>query len=266
MAKDCDNKANTIDSIDQDILSAAFNSNGYVLDFTDATFANFTIKSVGISVQEKYKLSKARSLAKFTCEGETAKVIKLYSDLVKYFETKWANEVEEKTERASRILALKPILIKYTERGCLRPYVPAIERSISLYVRKLAERAVRDIGNGEFDSALTKAKTLLEETFCHILERNGILKSKNGDIYDLYGDVKRVCGMRQNPEYDKRVNELLSGLEKILKAVSEMRNAQSDAHGVGRRRLKIARHHALLFVNAALIMAEFILSVGESAG
>ena len=69
--------------------------------------------------------------------------------------------------------------------------------------------------------------------------------------------------MKQTPEYDKRVNELLSGLEKILKAVSEMRNAQSDAHGVGRKRLRVAEHHARLFVNASLIMAEFILSVGE---
>ena len=263
MTKDDHNAVNEIDPIDQEILSAAFNSNGYVLNFTDATFANFTIKSIGISVQEKYKLSKARSLAKFTCEGETAKVVKLYSDLIKYFETKWADEIEKKTDQANRILALKPILARYTERGCFRPHMPAIESSGSLYVRDLAERAFRDVGNGEFDSALTKAKTLLEETFCHVLEGKGIIKNKNGDINDLYNEVKKVCGMKQTPEYDKRVNELLSGLEKILKAVSEMRNAQSDAHGVGRKRLRVAEHHARLFVNASLIMAEFILSVGE---
>lgn len=262
MTKDEHNDVNEIDPIDQDILSAAFNSNGYVLDFTDATFANFTIKSIGISVQDKYKLSKARSLAKFTCEGETAKVIKLYSDLIKYFEAKWADEVEERTERANRILGLKPILAKYAERGCFRPYMPAIERSCNAYVRDLAERALRDVGNGEFDSALTKAKTLLEETFCHVLEGKGIIKNKNGDVNDLYNEVKKVCGMKQTPEYDKRVNELLSGLEKILKAISEMRNAQSDAHGVGRKRLRLKEHHARLFVNASLIMAEFILSVG----
>ena len=65
----------------------------------------------------------------------------------------------------------------------------------------------------------------------------------------------------ENKNADKRINRLLSGLENIVSAVSEMRNKNSDSHGVGERRLTIDKHHARLAVNSATTMADFILSV-----
>ena len=42
-----------------------------------------------------------------------------------------------------------------------------------------------------------------------------------------------------------------------------MRNKDSDAHGVGARRINIDEHHARLFVNASMTMSDFILSVAN---
>lgn len=39
-----------------------------------------------------------------------------------------------------------------------------------------------------------------------------------------------LYNMHQDKNLDKRFNGLLSGLEKILTAISEMRNKDSDAH------------------------------------
>ena len=69
--------------------------------------------------------------------------------------------------------------------------------------------------------------------------------------------------MHQRPEYDKRINGLLKGLEKILTAISEMRNMASDSPGVGAGRIKIEAHHARLIVNAAVTMTDFVLAVAE---
>ena len=71
--------------------------------------------------------------------------------------------------------------------------------------------------------------------------------------------------MHQDKNMDKRINGLLSGLEKILAAIAEMRNIGSDSHGLGAKRIKISEHHAKLFVNAPLVMADFILSVEENS-
>ncbi len=43
--------------------------------------------------------------------------------------------------------------------------------------------------------------------------------------------------MRQDKSYNGSVNGLLSGLEKIVQSIAEMRNSNSDAHGVGKKRI-----------------------------
>ena len=39
--------------------------------------------------------------------------------------------------------------------------------------------------------------------------------------------------MHTDENIGKRINTLLSGLEKIVSAIAEMRNKSSDSHGVG---------------------------------
>ena len=142
--------------------------------------------------------------------------------------------------------------------------VPAIVAVNREYILNIASRANRDVNNGEYDSAITKSRTLLEEVFCHAIEFMGEKPEDNGDIGRLYNQVKSLYNMHHDKEMDKRINMLLSGLEKILSAIAEMRNADSDSHGVGINRIKISEHHARLFVNSAITMADFILSVEKN--
>lgn len=71
--------------------------------------------------------------------------------------------------------------------------------------------------------------------------------------------------MHQSRDMNKSINGLLSGREKILSAIAEMRNKGSDFHGVGAKRIRIADHHARLFVNSAVTMADFVSAVSEKA-
>lgn len=141
---------------------------------------------------------------------------------------------------------------------------PVIKVIDNTYIQDLSKRALKDISNSEFDSAITKSRTLLEEVFCYVIEKRGELPSEKGDIRKLYNQVKSLYNMHQDKSTDNRINSLLSGLEKIVTSVSEMRNNSSDAHGVGNRRIGIKDYHARLFVNSATSMSEFILSVEQS--
>ncbi len=142
------------------------------------------------------------------------------------------------------------------------PSVKTIDRS---YITDLSDRAMKDILDGNYDSAITKSRTLLEEVFCYVIEKKGEEPSESGDIGKLYNQVKQLYNMHQSKDMDKRINGLLSGLEKILSAIAEMRNKGSDSHGVGAKRINIADHHARLFVNSAMTMADFVLAVSEKA-
>ena len=140
------------------------------------------------------------------------------------------------------------------------PTIKAIDRE---YIKDLSDRAMNDVNEGNYDSSVTKSRTLLEEVFCYVIEKKGETPSDSGDIGKLYKQVKDLYSMHADKDTDRRINTLLSGLEKIVSSISEMRNEGSDSHGVGSRRISIAEHHARLYVNSAMTMADFILSIGS---
>lgn len=142
---------------------------------------------------------------------------------------------------------------------------PLIKKIDRKYVKDLSDRALNDVARGEYDSAITKSRTLLEEVFCYVIEQKGDKPSESGNIGKLYSQVKQLYNMHQSKEIDKSINELLSGLEKILSAIAEMRNKESDSHGVGAKRMNIEEHHARLFVNSAMTMADFILAISNKS-
>ena len=129
------------------------------------------------------------------------------------------------------------------------------------YIKSIIERAYNDIDNNNFDSAITKSRTLLEEVFCYVIELNNETPDESGEIKKLYNQVKNLYSMHTDKNTDKRINMLLSGLEKIITSISEMRNKSSDSHGVGQKRINLSNYHTRLYVNAANILADFILSV-----
>lgn len=98
-----------------------------------------------------------------------------------------------------------------------------------------------------------------------LIEKKNNIPSNNGDIANLFKQVKKLYNMHTNSNVDNRINKLLSGLNSIVASIAEMRNKDSDAHGVGAKRINIDEHHARLFVNTAISMADFILSVENKA-
>ena len=142
------------------------------------------------------------------------------------------------------------------------PKLKVIDRE---YVKELSKRAMDDVENDRLDSALTEARTLLEEVFCYVIEARDVSPSDKGDINKLYGQVADLYNMHASKDMDKRVNTLISGLNKVIGSIAEMRNKNSDAHGVGERRVAIRDYHARLAVNSAATVADFILSVFDAA-
>lgn len=142
--------------------------------------------------------------------------------------------------------------------------VPNINIVDRKYIKDLSERAIKDISEGNMDSAITKSRTILEETFCYVIETKNEVPSDSGDIGKLYKQVKDLYNMHSDKDMDIRINKLISGLEKIVSSLAEMRNNGSDSHGLGSKKIKLADYHARLAVNSSVTMAEFILSVSQS--
>lgn len=141
------------------------------------------------------------------------------------------------------------------------PKIKVIDRE---YIRDISSRAFLDIEQNNYDSAITKSRTLLEETFYYVIEQKCEIPDSSGDIMKLYKQVRELYNMHTNSDADKRINKLLSGLNTIVSSIAEMRNKDSDAHGVGSNRISIRDYHARLLVNSSIAMSEFIISVQQN--
>lgn len=131
----------------------------------------------------------------------------------------------------------------------------------SQYIKSLSDRIIGDLESKNYDSVITKSRTLIEEVLIYIISENKETPTDSGNINRLHQQCKSILNMQQSKEYDKRINGLLSGLEKIIENISNLRNINSDAHGVGNNRIEIKEREAILISNASQIYCDYLLSV-----
>lgn len=136
-----------------------------------------------------------------------------------------------------------------------------IEKIDKQYIKRLKNEIDTAIKNSDYESCITKSRTLLEEIMIYGIEKKGEIVEAKGNINKLYNQFKTLYSMHQDKNMDKRVNNLLSGFEKIITAISNMRDENSDSHGAGEKRISIEKRHATLFANSSVTMSDFLLSV-----
>ena len=82
------------------------------------------------------------------------------------------------------------------------PVIKNIDRE---YIRSISTRAMEDVDKKNYDSAITKSRTLLEEVFCYVIEKANNTPSTSGNMGDLYKQVKdlyaRRCQHRQTHKH-----------------------------------------------------------------
>ena len=185
------------------------------------------------------------------------------------FETDFSNQRNFILEKINQILYLSDSKLIFqngrlffvSNMSTVPLNLPKLKTIDHEYVTELVNRAYSDIERGEFDSAITKSKTLLEEVLTFGIEEKNEKAEDTGKIDVLLKHFKSLYKMHVVPSMDNRIKGLISGLDRIIFTISEMRNKDSDAHAAGKNRIKIKDYHARLFVNAAATMADFIVSV-----
>ena len=239
-----------------------FNKSGYVFDFSNSKFDDFTADIVGEPIQAKYGLSKGASLVRFANESDDTINLKLFKELLNYYELNCLDdEVDEK--KIKQFQRCKELIERYNT-STTEISIPSIKKTANKYIFELSQQALKCIDDNDLYSAITKSRTMIEEALCFAIEKQKQVPSEKGDVVQLYAQFKPLYNMHSDKTMDRRINNLLSGINKIIESISEMRNKNSDSHGVGSKRISIKKHHALLFVNSAMTITNFILAVVEN--
>lgn len=139
---------------DKNVIKNFFNDSGYVLDFSNRTFDDFTYHSIGVRIQEKYGLSKGKSFEAFIDEATDDKIIKLVKDLLTYYDDLPDNCSDKNEIKNKQAKKIKEKLAGYIDKNEVRADEVFItdggfadiylQKSTQLIVKKLKSEYLRD--------------------------------------------------------------------------------------------------------------------------
>ena len=137
-----------------------------------------------------------------------------------------------------------------------------IKRINSGYISNLLAQGLDDLQDNDFDSVVTKSRTIVEEVFLQILADNNVECKHNGDISKYRNLVVKTLGMRPSKEWNPRVTKMISHLNGIIDLIAEMRNKDGDAHA-SNERVKIKAAEAELLLNTSVSVATYYLRISD---
>ncbi len=243
------------------------NKGGYVLDFSDHEFALFTKRIVGVSIQERYGLSKGKSLKQYLYEADREDSIKLLNALMDEWEVREREEapalMQSIADKCWRILKelkeLGPVNATFRTR-----YEYLDSRGFtSEYLSKQREVLMRNIQDDP-TMAIGLAKELVESCCHSILEARAVVQPEPSTtlpkLVTLTQKTLQIAPKEVNatiPQADE-VKRLLGSLTNTVKSLAELRNSYGSGHGKSMSYVALSPRHARLAAGAALSVVEYL--------
>ncbi len=115
---------------------------------------------------------------------------------------------------------------------------------------------------GDAEGAVTSARTLLESVCMHILDEftdDDPLYRAGDDLPKLYRLTAEKLNLAPSQHTEQVFKQLLGGCVTVVEGIGAIRNRLGDAHGKGKRPVRIAERHAHLVVNLAGSMALYLV-------
>jgi hypothetical protein len=200
---------------------------GYVLNFSNRTFDEFFLESIGRSLyDEKYNHgsgSKANRLRGFWNAESNPIVAKLLDCLFQYIES------EMPSVDASLVTECRTIVARLKEGGAVAE-VDAIVRIGDEHDLDVVAKAVLDnIVKNELVIGLDRLHTFTTGFLRSLCERHGLKTERGKPLHSLFGELVRSLHQAGHIQ-SKMTASILKSLNAPLDAFNDVRNNQSLAH------------------------------------
>lgn len=164
---------------DKNIIKKFFNEGGYVLDFSNRTFDEFTYHSVGVKVQEKYGLSKGKSFEAYIDEAFDEDVIKLVGDLLIYYDDLPDDSFKKSDIKNRQAEKLRKKINAYIEKVIVKTDKSFLAKGgfADIYLQNHSQRIVKKLKNEYKQNSALKSRFKREfEIMQSLSQVNGIIK------------------------------------------------------------------------------------------
>lgn len=226
---------------------------GYVLDFSNRTFAGF-FADLAIDIDVEFpEGSKASRLRAFLRGADGAQVAQTLEALLNYRGTRDGDNASVNLTKVKNLIAR----LRKTQVAML-PATPAVDVVSLAYVHELETKIDQRLTTSDLEGAITAARTMLEAV---LVELEKQLTSTPGDYKgDLPKQFKAVAKQLriddERADLDDNFKQVARGLVQIVNGLAPIRNKMSDGHA---RVRKPEAHHARVIVNAAKTVATFLI-------
>lgn len=226
---------------------------GYVLDFTDRTFAMF-FADLGIDIDQEFPdRSKANRLRAFLRSAEPSRVAEVLEALLQH------RGVRDGDETATALLKVNAVIarLRKTLVGTI-----TVTRDVDVlsfaYVHELESKTDQRLAGGDLEGAITTARTMLEAVLVELDRQLTTTPCDHkGDLQQLFRAVgKRLRIDADRADLDDNFKQVVRGLVQVVNGLAPIRNKMSDGHP---RHRKPAAHHARVIANAAKTVVTFLV-------
>lgn len=199
---------------------------GYVLDFTNATFAEF-FQEHGVDIDhERYRTlgdSKGKRLRAFWDSEPDQVVAPVLKALIDYGTRTRAFDDVDLLEEAGRIVARLAPTSSVVELEALR--APVDERDFETTAQQIREA----IDRGQPEAALDRLHVFVMKFMRTICQQYGIAVSRDKPLHSIVGEyMKRL---RENGHLESEMSyRIVKGSISVLEAFNTVRNNHSLAH------------------------------------
>ena len=138
----------------------------------------------------------------------------------------------------------------------------SIKKASHTYILEQSDKCKDKLSKGDFDGAITNARTMVEAVFIDVLKDCGEENvPHDGDLGKLYKRIREKLNLSSDDEnMSQTLKQTLSGLSSIVSGLAGISNKMGDRHS---RQYAPSRHHAVLAMNTAFALCEFIVSTLE---
>ncbi len=253
-----------------------FNRGGYVLDFSTNDFDVFTMESVGVPLCATYKLSKGKSLMAYINEASEDDIIKLFKQLLDYYETHYQHEYLKEDDDFRYDGEYSRTYRKCQEiigRVCfcaipLAPTATTLKEKFSSEYLSAQIDLMLGMQASNPTEAIGKAKELVESCCKTILDENKITWDKSWDVGQLTGETLKLLKLmpKDLPDTAPAATEMkaiLGNLRAIATNLAALRNPYGSGHGKSASYKGLEERHAKLAVGSSITLVSFLWDTHE---
>lgn len=140
------------------------------------------------------------------------------------------------------------------------PDIDRIEEIDIATIKQMIENARTDLDEGNYDSVVTKSRTVLEEVLLYVLNASSNPKQYDGNIGKMVEDLKKKLDASDAP---KPIQEVITHIVGLVNNIAHIRNNYSDSHARGYVRTTLSISESRLVLNCSIMLSEYLLSIME---